>query len=632
LSRLRAAGRRVASASVAMSSTLRNAARSQSGRSGISMLSGAGGKTVKLGPDCGNGIDGSGPLGEAAEREATGEDVAAWVFGQSAQATSGRAQDAPSVVQFGAAAAAAARPQLKHRRRQSQAQAGPWPDNRAAPTASLFLGAPPPPFVFPEILQGEEEPRGTTAPAAATGLGTATAPVGAVYWHTAAAALTPGEHELVDLLVIHQQQREQRLLRLQAKAAQLGRWLSPAAWWPLQWHTTPTPQGGSRSGASACTAAPGRVAAAEEDGSYSWWEFRQTLHLIGLDPQGRLIDCMPNKGGGGRSSGMDPLVMSTATQLPAQRRAVARALGEGTEGGSGTPQGSGTLGQAPSFKMDLDSLIAEAEEVTGTSESSIPAPPCITLTAAQPYHQARPPGESAPQHARPRAHTRTSSTRVEGEPSAEQRNGGSGSSPAPVAMSGPGSSPVTLNEAPTPHIEWQRLGDLSDSPAGAPPTSAGTASVAQMATERFKSPRGGRVSFMTDSMKKRAPGPTSHAPWTADAPDFLGAALASLGQSPAANAQDGAAGNSGGGCATGGPAAGGSKGSGWGGVRFSSPAGPAGACTGIAKPPLGEHLKGLGACVLTDIRLTGAQHGVGNTGRRENVVLGRCAVARTLLH
>jgi hypothetical protein len=615
LSRLRNAGRRIASASAAASSALKAATAGSS--SGRSLFSGLGGRTVKLGP---KDAPPGGPVGEGAE-------------GAEAAAPSRQAPplgDAPRVVVGGAADAGAARAALRRRRGQGgapgpprEAWGAPGGPQHGAQLAALTLGAPPPPFFFPEAVASSSPlgapagagaaaagERPVTAPEASSASWASLAAVGAAPFEDAGAlgAAKQAGTQLLGMLVSHQRAREARQARLEARAVGVRAWLSPAAWW----HGGPA---GSRGG-QAATAAAAHVAAVDEDGTYSWHEFHQTLSLIGLDLQGRLLgpkdDPSSGSGRGSRSGA-------------GASGAWGRALGEGAEGaGSAPARTRARLGPAPSFGADLDSLIAEAEAVT----SAAPASPGVTFAPSRAPTLPAPLSLedgcvlAPPLPGQPRAR---STLAAPGEADARCAS-------AAVPWSEPGGRVVGALP-PTPHVAWQRLGDAPDGPVvphlplplppGSVPcsSSGGVSGGGGLATPgsggsaagRFRTPRSGRVTFMPEGGTPRAAGsnagvdaaataaPAAPPPAVAAAAsphaplDVFGAALASLGPAPSDGRGRAALASAGGQAAGAAPAA---KGVGWGGVRFSdspTPGAGASAAPGGARSPLGA--LGLGVLV-----------------------------------
>jgi hypothetical protein len=443
--------------------------------------------------------------------------------------------------------------------RSRDARVGQLAPGAAEALSSLALGAPPPPFVFPALLDAEQD-----QPTRAEEVQQAQA---------SAAAVDQPQQQLIDLLLAQQQLREQRQLKLQDRAAAILLWLTPwrrvgsssagrapaalgGAARPLQAAmSTSAHRQGSGSRRYPAARAPAdqpRLAAQSQDlrgddwnpgqdETYSWHEFFDTLRLVGLDPDGRLV-----------SSG---------------RR---RGIGEGME----APAPPEERSTAAAFSAGLASLIAEAEELTGAGASAQrqePPSPGVTFPALQPFALDASAASTAPlpprqlrMSAAPALAVRLGDAGANADGGVRERDGPSGSG---------ASSAPSVPDPVTPHIQWQRLkddeaqtsqpgsqaGPALGSPRG--PALAGNApSTLQMAAERHKSPRGGRVCFVND-------------PGSQDGRDLFGAAFATLAQGGARTAGGDAggrqtAGMSAAGGSSGGGGAGGGGGGG-GGVRFA---------------------------------------------------------------
>jgi hypothetical protein len=324
LSRLRNAGRRIASVSAAASSLWKGSVGSCSTRSALTLFNRrqTGDKTLKIPP---GSASQSGPVAEGVE----GAGGADHHHHQQQQQQQEQDQHAR---------------QLSLRRRNQRSLPLQCSASQRAPIvlqpqavahlSSLALGAPPPPFVFPEALEVDGNAAGGAA---------------------ASTSQPPGQ-QLVDLMVTQQIEREARQQRLQTRAAAFV-----ASWMPWTTNQPSSPEhpqrqgSGSRRYPAPPVATPGRQPAQRtpnfdqvpDDESYSWREFYQTLQLISLDP-------------GGKLSG-------PGTALPASRAIDAGVpVGEGAETpGRGAQASEGRA--AGSFTADLASLIAAAEEVTGDS-------------------------------------------------------------------------------------------------------------------------------------------------------------------------------------------------------------------------------------------------------------------------
>lgn len=465
---------------------------------------------------------------------------------------------------------------------------------------SLSAGALPPPFVFPDVCRGTHAPadgRFTAAPAAA-------APVLGQPCGPAAQAQEPAPRALLDLLVAAQLEAEQKQASMEARAAGIVDSLMPWRRWHWLGGGDRTDGGGcKRSAGGAHTAQPrgrltGAAAAAqaathqhEDDGSYSWREFFDTLAAIGMTPgTGQPASAHLAAGSSWQQApaGCAAEAASASNMHgPTRRRAAACAgpVAEGTEGGSGGGGARRSLVPSLSFHSSLVSLIAEAEQVTSSRDTQQAGAACTagggvgsggasagggpSVKAAQPAAGAREPSPLPsvsggwPTQVAERAG-------VSGARGGWPDGGGKEEDePLPrgfaeLKTSGPGrsSSGGQAAEPPAPQTRWAHLQDDGSGPGssrGARPGVQPHSPPISARPDRGRTPRPAHIRFE---------GPAVHGPCgdgaqsTANAPAFLEAALASLGE----------VGSCGAGAAGGGRAAGGG-----GGVRFAdnAPAVPA---------------------------------------------------------
>lgn len=542
LARIKAVGRRVASVAAAASSVAGGSTGARSGFWGRD-----GGKSRRLTSGSASlAVRDAGPVAEALERGGAGGDHAVVVRG-GATAASGSVRQ-PGLRRRGSAGGSGS----GHSNIATCAgrlPRGGWVRNSAgvmAPEAvsalgSFALGAPPPPFVFPNVCNDAP-----TAHAAASD---------AAQWQQEGRKpeqqLQAHAHEpapLLDLLVAAQRHAEAKQERLDAQAAAVVDTLMP--WHRWRWLgggsggsgvASERAGGSSQQGGRAAGIPAGGWAQAEEDGSYSWPEFFDILAAIGLTPgpgSSRTAAEFSGLSIAGTVNGPAVQALSARSVAGNTRHRAAVGAGPVAEGVESGVIGSGAARRSVvpsrSFHDNLASLIAEAEEMATSrlpsASGNVQASMQRTLGSDTPGVEQIEPGAAA-------GSALGLSWRGDAAVAEELLNKDEEAGDIDSSRGGEDEG------APAPQPRWARLQDEASPPGSArlwglavqphsPPLSA--------RHERGHTPRPAHIRFQASGDGAHVP-PADGAASAERGPAFLEAALASLRQVPAQSGGGGAA-------------------------------------------------------------------------------------------